>query len=166
MNQQRELLEKYIQQFKEQPETAKVASIVKATTKDNFVILESGKFAFLVDEPPPLGGGNKAVNPTQLFLGALAGCAGAFIKDTLAPLGGVSIDDVEVEVGCQADLRGLLGIGDVQPDYQNISLSITIHSKDSEDKIEQLFELYQKRCPIYLGIIKPMSIATNFQIKS
>ena len=40
MSQQREHLEKYVQQFKEKPETAKVAPIVNATTKDNFTLLE------------------------------------------------------------------------------------------------------------------------------
>ncbi len=123
MSQQRELLEKYIQQFKEKPETARVAPVVKATTKDNFALVESGNFTFLVDLPEPLGGRNKAPNPTQLILGALAGCAGAFIKDTLAPLIEVSVDAVEVEVRCQADLGGLLGIENVQPDLQNISHS-------------------------------------------
>ncbi|MGH7908731.1 MAG: OsmC family protein [Thermodesulfobacteriota bacterium] len=64
----------------------------------------------MVDLPGPLGGTNKAPNPTQFILGALASCAEAFIKDTLAPLIGVSVDAVEVEARCQAELGGLLGI--------------------------------------------------------
>jgi hypothetical protein len=52
--------------------------------------------------PPPL-------------LGALAGCAVVFIRDTLGPQLGVQIDAVEATAQADADSRRLLGMDAVAP---------------------------------------------------
>ncbi|HVM14705.1 MAG TPA: OsmC family protein, partial [Egibacteraceae bacterium] len=72
------------------------------------------------DLPPPLGGTNEAPSPTALLLGALAGCAVVFIRDTLAPQLGVRVTDVAATVKCETDARGLLGLEGAEPDLRNL----------------------------------------------
>jgi uncharacterized OsmC-like protein len=57
--------------------------------------MEHGSFSWHTDMPVPLGGTNEAPSPTALLLSALAGCAVVFIRDTLAPQLGVTVDTIE-----------------------------------------------------------------------
>ncbi len=106
-----------------------------------------------------LGGENLAPSPTAYLLGALAGCAVAFLHDTLAPEFDVQIDDVTAVARCSTDLRGLLGIDGVAPDLGDIELDITVSSPSPDDRIEAMLDAWRERCPIYLALLKPQSIA-------
>ena len=81
------------------------------------------------DMPVPLGGTNEAPSPTALLLSALAGCAVVFIRDTLAPQLGVTVDAIEATAQCETDARGLLGMNSVAPDVRNVGLTIAIQSR-------------------------------------
>jgi hypothetical protein len=59
--------------------------------------------------PAPLGGTNEAPSPTALLLSV-------FIRDTLAPQLGVTVDAIEATAECETDARGLLGMDSVAPD--------------------------------------------------
>ena len=75
--------------------------------------MEHGSFSWHTDMPLPLGGTNEAPSPTALLLSALAGCAVVFIRDTLAPQLGVTVDAIEATAQCETDARGLLGMDSV-----------------------------------------------------
>ena len=66
-----------------------------ATLANGQARLSAGAFNWDADLPAVLGGENLAPSPTAYLLGALAGCAVAFLRDTLAPQFGVEIDDVD-----------------------------------------------------------------------
>ena len=51
---------------------------------------------------------------TALLLSALAGCAVVFVKDTLAPQLGVTVDAIEATAQCETDARGFLGMDSVR----------------------------------------------------
>lgn len=65
-------------------------------------MLEAGSFSWRADLPPTLGGTNQAPSPTALLLGALAGCAVVFIRDTLSLQLGVPVERVEAQPGARA----------------------------------------------------------------
>src|SRR5918995_5568734 len=121
--------------------------------------MEAGPFSCHSALPEPIGDTNQAPSPTALLLSALAGCAVAFIRDTLAPQFGVRVDMVEVTAQCEADSRGLLGMDDVEADLQNIR----VQSPDSESDVQQLSQAWQERCPIYLALTKAMSVSLNME---
>ena len=112
----REVIEQSVQLWGKEPDKAKVSPVVKARSEGAQAVVEAGSFSWQSDLPPTLGGENKAASPTALLLGALAGCAVAFIRDTLAPQLGVRVDAVRAEVRCRADFRGLLGMPGATPD--------------------------------------------------
>ena len=126
-------------------------------------VIEAGPFTWRADLPAPLGGSNGAPSPTLLLLGALAGCAVVFIRDTLGPLLNVPISDVRATTRCRTDLRGLLGLDGTPPDLEDIELAIEIASPD-ERGTRSVLQAGLERCPVYLALTKPATVATTITI--
>ena len=82
---QPETIRRTVSLFEEQPEKAQSTPPVKAHADGGQAVMEAGPFSWRSDLPEPIGGTNQALSPTALLLGALAGCAVVFIRDTLAP---------------------------------------------------------------------------------
>lgn len=64
-------------------------------------------------------------SPTAYLLGALAGCAVAFSRDTLAPQFDVELTNVSATGSCSADLGGLLGIDGTRPNLADLRVEIS-----------------------------------------
>jgi uncharacterized OsmC-like protein len=158
-----ELIEQSIQTWTNEPEKAKASPVVKARSEGAQAILEAGPFSWQTDLPPALGGENKAASPTALLLGALAGCAVVFIRDTLAPQMGIRVDSVQAEVRCNADLRGLLAMPGAAPDIQDLEVKIRIECPDGEEQAQALYEAWLERCPVYLALTKPMDVQATLE---
>lgn len=158
-----ETIEATIEAWTKDPTKAMGAPLVTAHAEGSQAVMQAGPFTWRADLPGALGGGNEAPSPTALLLGALAGCAVVFVRDTLGPQLGVRVDDVGVEVRCETDARGLLGVGGAEPDVRNISLAVTVRSPDGEAGVSQIAEAWQQRCPIYLALVKPTDVDVRFQ---
>lgn len=155
-----ETIQQSVKLWTNEPEKAKVSPVVKARTDGAQAVVEAGPFSWRTDLPPTLGGENKAASPTALLLGALAGCAAVFIRDTLAPQLGVRVDSVQADVKCKADYRGLLGMPGSAPDVENLEITIQIQSPESEEKVQALYRAWLDRCPVYLALTKPLVVKT------
>lgn len=153
-----------IRLWKEHPEKAQVRPAVTARADEGRAVIEAGSFSWHADLPGLLGGSNQAPSPTLLLLGALAGCAVVFIRDTLGPLLNVQITDVHATVRCRTDFRGLLGLDGAPPDLEDIELGIEIVSPD-ERGVDSVFQAWVERCPVYLALTKPTKVATTIEIK-
>jgi uncharacterized OsmC-like protein len=148
--------------FRTDPDAARSAPTVTGRLSEGRAELTSGNFTWHADLAPALGGTGSAPSPTQLLLGVLAGCAVAFIHDTLSPQLGVQVDDITATAQCRADARGLLGMEGALPDLTDIELSIEIVSPASAEQREALNRAGLERCPIYLALIK----ANNVSVRS
>ncbi len=144
--------------FRADPSTARSTPTVTATLVNGHARLSAGAFNWDADLPAALGGEGLAPSPTLYLLGALAGCGVAFLHDTLAPQFGVTIDDVTVVARCSTDSRGLLGIDGVAPDLGDVALDIRVSSSSPDPAIEAMLAAWRERCPIYLALLKPLSI--------
>lgn len=149
------------ERFRADADAARAAPSVTATLANGRARLSSGAFNWEADLPPALGGGNLAPSPTAYLLGALAGCAVVFLRDTLGPQLGIRIDDVTAVARCTTDARGLLGMDGVAPDLAGIELDIEVSSPEPEERLQELYRVWLERCPIYLAIRKPNAIATR-----
>ena len=147
----------------EEPAKALGAPVVTARAEENQAVIQAGAFTWRADLPPALGGSNEAPTPTALLLGALAGCAVVFVRDTLAPQLGIRVTAVDATARCQTDARGLLGIGGAEPDLRGVSLEVSVDSPDGEDAVARIAGVWQQRCPIYLALVKPTDIALSFR---
>lgn len=146
-----------------EPEKALGTPVVTARAEGSQAMIQTGAFTWRADLPPALGGSNEAPTPTALLLGALAGCAVVFVRDTLAPQLGVRVTAVEATARCETDARGLLGIGGAEPDLRGVSLEVSLDSPDGEDAIARIAQVWQERCPIYLALVNPTDVAVSFR---
>lgn len=146
------------------PSLARSKPAVTAALVNGHARLSAGPFNWESDLPVVLGGGNLAPSPTAYLLGALAGCAIAFLHDTLAPQFGVELDDVTAVAAGTADMRGLLGIDEAAPDLGDLTLDIHLATASPADRVEAMLAAWQERCPIYLALLKPNSIALTTSV--
>jgi len=145
--------------FRADPSAAQTRPKVTATLANGRARLSAGPFNWDADLPAALGGENLAPSPTAYLLGALAGCAVAFLHDTLAPAFDVRIDDVTAIASAASDVRGLLGMDGIAPDLTDLALDIQVSSTSPEDRIEAMLAAWRERCPIYLALLKAQPIA-------
>ena len=144
--------------FRADPAKARSTPTVTASLVNGRARLSAGPFNWDADLPLTLGGENLAPSPTAYLLGALAGCAVAFLNDTLAPQFEVEIVDVTAVARCSTDARGLLAVDDVAPDLADLALEIKVSSPSPKERIDAMLAAWRERCPIYLALIKPQSI--------
>lgn len=146
------------EKFRTDPAAARSTPKVTASLVNGRARLSAGPFNWDADLPGTLGGENLAPSPTAYLLGALAGCAVAFLRDTLAPQFGVEIDDVSAVASASSDLRGLLAIDEAAPDLADLALDIRVVTASPDDRTSAMLAAWQDRCPIYLALLKPNSI--------
>ena len=144
--------------FRADPSKARSTPAVTASLVNGHARLSAGPFNWDADLPLALGGQNLAPSPTAYLLGALAGCAVAFLNDTLAPQFEVEIADVSAVARCSTDARGLLALDDVEADLADLALEIKVTSSSPKDRVDAMLAAWRERCPIYLALMKPQSI--------
>jgi uncharacterized OsmC-like protein len=144
--------------FRTDPAKARTKPTVTATLVNGRARLSAGAFNWDADLPGLIGGENLAPSPTAYLLGALAGCAVAFLRDTLAPQFDVAIDDVTAVASAGSDLRGLLAIDGAAPDLTDLALDIRLTSTSPSDRVDVMLAAWRERCPIYLALLKPNAI--------
>ena len=101
------------------------------------------------DEPPVLLGEDHGANPVEFALTALAGCLTTSLVYHAAAKG-IKIDSVASRLEGNLDLRGFLGLDDsVRNGFENISVKFKIKADASEEVLEELCQMAQKRSPVF-----------------
>ncbi|MCI1694752.1 OsmC family protein [Aneurinibacillus aneurinilyticus] len=104
--------------------------------------------SFVMDEPEVLGGTDTGPNPMEYVAAALNGCKGVMIPLVAKELGFV-FTGIEFETTGIIDTRGLMGEEGVSPHFQKIRFQVNIQTEESEEKIEQLKQEVERRCPVF-----------------
>lgn len=120
--------------------------------------LSSGPFEWESDLPAPLGGTGGSPSPTAYLLGALAGCAVAYIADTLAPEFGVEVDHLAATATCRSDIAGLVGAPGVVPDLTDLAITIDLASSSDPVALAALHGAWLARCPVLLALTRPVDV--------
>ena len=102
----------------------------------------------VMDEPTQLGGTDEGANPMEYVLAALSGCTSVMIS-LIAQEINFAFRDVEFSNTGYLDLRGLMGVDGVSPHFSKINFQVAILTEESEERLEQLKLLVEKRCPVY-----------------
>lgn len=122
------------------------------------------KFVLENDEPPVLLSQDKAPNPVEYVLHALAGC----ITTTLvyhAAAKGIEIEEMETKYEGDLDLRGFLGLpGAKRRGYEEIRVSVKVKANASKEEIEELVKLAEKRSPVFDTISNPVNIKVSLDV--
>lgn len=115
------------------------------------------------DEPPVLLSNDKAPNPVEYLLHALAGC----ITTTLiyhAAAKGIRIDEMETKYEGDIDLRGFLGLpGARKKGYEEIRISVKVKGDATEEEIEELVKLAESRSPVFNSLKNPVAMTVDIE---
>jgi len=123
------------------------------------------RFTITVDDPPELGGGDRAPFPPEVLLAALAGCVTSATA-TNAALFDVPIDGIEIEMEAHMDARGMLGHDkSVRNGITDINYTITIQSPASEDKVRKCKETIDRKSAVRDTLANPVNITSRFVYK-
>lgn len=120
-------------------------------------------FRLECDEPPGLAGKDRAANPVEHLLNALAGC----LTTTLvyhAAVRGIHIEELESELEGDLDLRGFLGLSsDVRRGYEQIRVKFRV--KTDAANLEKLKAL-SKLSPVFDTVSKGTAVDVQIEAKA
>ena len=101
-----------------------------------------------VDEPPTLGGEDRAANPVEHALIALASCQAITYRFWAAKLG-IALEGLEVSAAGDLDVRGFFGFDDaVRPGFTAVRLEVTPTGPESAERYQQLADAVDEHCPV------------------
>jgi uncharacterized OsmC-like protein len=103
----------------------------------------------LTDMPPAMGGGASGPNPGWLMRGAIASCTATVIAMRAAH-DGIELNELEVTVETDSDLRGILGIDEkVSAGHQAIRMNVKIGSPSAApEALRALVEWAEAHSPV------------------
>jgi len=103
---------------------------------------------FTVDEPPTLGGADKAANPVEYALASLGSCQAITYRVWAAELG-VRLDKVEIDIDGDLDLRGFFGLDDrVRAGFNAVRIRVRLAGPESDARHRELADAVDAHCPV------------------
>lgn len=105
-------------------------------------------FRFRADAPAALGGRDKAPDPLEYVLAALAACQEAGYRYYAAALD-IPLEAVSVQVEGDVDLRGRFAVDPaVRPGFGDIVATVRVTSTASETDLRRLKAAVDRHCPM------------------
>lgn len=126
----------------------KMTVIVNANTEGMTVTARAGKHEFIIDEGKHMGGQDLGPNPLQTILGALAACENVTARFVAREMN-FDLQDITFKISGQFDPRGFMGDSTVRPYFETVSVEATVTTNESMDRIRELQEKVEARCPVY-----------------
>jgi uncharacterized OsmC-like protein len=109
--------------------------------------VEEATFRTRIDQSVEGGGGGTAPHPAQMMRAALVACLAMGYRMWGARLD-VEIGEVEVDVVCETDVRGQMGLADVPVGWQRIVVDVCIASRASDAEVRRVVETADRLSPL------------------
>lgn len=120
-------------------------------------------FEVEADEPVTLLGTDRAPNPVEFVLHALAACLTTSLVYHAASEE-IKIESVESKLEGDLDLRGSLGLTeDVRNGFENIRVTFKIKANETEEKIKELLEMAHKLSPVFDIVTNPVNVSVQLE---
>lgn len=144
-------------------------SVNRSTMKGLYGALEERphrpEFVYENDEPNVLLGSDKAPNPVEWILHAMAGC----ITTTTvyhAAARGIRIDEMSTKFEGELDLRGFLNLpGPDTSGYKGIQVTVDIKGDAPSRELEELVKLAQSLSPAFNTVVKGTKVDLTVNVK-
>ncbi|MGH9034198.1 MAG: OsmC family protein [Acidimicrobiia bacterium] len=118
-------------------------------------------FSLETDEPTPLGGTDKAIDPMELLLAAVGSCL-QIGWVTHANRRGVDFRSLRIETRGDYDLSGYLGIdASVPPGYLNISYSVEVDTDADAAVLEEIRAAAESGSPVTQNVLQGTPITAE-----
>lgn len=120
-------------------------------------------FLLMNDEPAVLLGRDRAPNPVEFVMHALAGCLTTSLVYHAAARG-IRIDEVETSFEGEIDLRGFLGLSnEVRNGYRQLGVTMRVKADAPPETVEALCRLAQSRSPVFDIVSHPTPVAVRVE---
>jgi len=119
--------------------------------RDLLCEVEEATFRTRIDQSVDGGGGGTAPHPAQMMRAALVACLAMGYRMWGARLD-VTIDEVEIEVVCESDVRGQLGFEDVTVGWKRIVVDVCIISAAPEADVRRVVTTADRFSPMLANL--------------
>jgi uncharacterized OsmC-like protein len=158
---QKPLKEKY----RSDPTSSRIILTAKGTQSDTPIAcsIEVGQAIVAAQAHSGVGGPGTAACSGDLLLGALAACA-QLTCQLVATAMGIPVEEINVNVEGEMDLRGTLGISkDVPVGFQDIHAKFEIRAPEATpEQLNSLKEKTEAYCVIMQTLLAPPPIRTTW----
>ena len=103
---------------------------------------------FVTDEPVAHGGTGEGPSPLQAVLGALCGCESVTFHRTAKDFD-FNYEGISFDAEFSIDIRGRMGTRGVRQHFQTVRVQATVTTKESPERLAQVVEETEARCPVY-----------------
>ena len=118
-------------------------------------------FTLEADEPAILLGKDRAANPVEYLLHALASCLTTSMVYHAAARG-IQIEQVESSFEGDLDLRGFLALDpSVRKGYQGIQVRFKIRANVPDERLQELVDLGTGHSPVFDSITNGVSVSVS-----
>lgn len=120
-------------------------------------------FVLKADEPTVLLGNDKAANPVEHLLHALASCLTTSMVYHAAARG-IHIEEVESSLDGDIDLHGFLNLdSSVRKGYQGIRINFKIKADAPDDQLQEIVQLGTSYSPVFDSLTNGVAVRVNAQ---
>ncbi len=120
------------------------------------------KFTINMDEPTSLGGEDSAPNPVEVVLASLIGCLGIVIS-IVAKEKSIPLNNVEIYAEGDLNPEGFKGNPEVRAGCQEVRVRVKIDSPVERERLQELLQLVERRCPVSDIIRNPVNLSINLE---
>ncbi len=115
--------------------------------------IDCGEHGFIAtDEPIAHGGTGEGPSPLQTVLAALCGCESVTFHRTASEMG-FEYQGIRFEAEYTIDIRGRMGVREVRPHFQTVRVEATVTTAEPEERLREVVEETERRCPVYNLIV-------------
>ncbi|QPC48165.1 OsmC family protein [Mangrovibacillus cuniculi] len=125
---------------------------ITAVSKGMYTEGISHNHKVVIDEPANMGGTDKGANPLATLLVSLVGCENA-IANFVAKEIEFDLQGIDFEVSGEINPKGMMGDKSVRPYFQKISVRATVHTSETQERVDELQRIVDERCPIYTTMV-------------
>jgi uncharacterized OsmC-like protein len=125
-----------------------------------------GQYSVEVDEPPTLGGENKAPNPVEYYLASLLSCQIVTWRFWAEKLG-IAVDTIKARAEGDLDVRGFFGFDDsVRPGFGEVRVVVTVSGPEREERYRELHNAVEKHCPVSDLTVNATPVRSSLEVAS
>jgi uncharacterized OsmC-like protein len=148
----KDLYERKRRAMQRRPSFGRTTAQARGSVRDLLTCdVEEGPWRTRVDQSLEDGGAGSAPHSGQIMRASLVACLAIGYRMWGARLG-VAIDAVDVDVVCESDARGQLGIDGVPVGWQRIVMDVSIASRAPEADVRRVVETADRLSPMLANL--------------
>jgi putative redox protein len=147
----------------EGPQSFVEVKVTSIGALNELVDCKKSGYKFIVSEPVHVGGQNCAPTPLEFLLSGAVGCYAAVFAFYAAKLG-VSYDSFEAVARSDFDVRGHMMADAPKSAFQKVTISISVVSDASADKLREVERLAFEGCPGISTLREPVPVETRLEV--